>query len=101
MGGSRSRPHFCVFEQPHLPSAENRKLIDWDVRTKVQHQVYKAYGIPSRFNSELNEEPAHWLCVLPHVRGSGVVATELGKALADKGHELHFITYSAPALWGV
>lgn len=31
------------------PSAENRKLIDWDVRTKVQHQVYKAYGIPSRF----------------------------------------------------
>ncbi|MGB1121927.1 MAG: glycoside hydrolase family 3 N-terminal domain-containing protein [Flavobacteriales bacterium] len=35
------------------PSAQNRKLIDWDVRTKVQHQVYKAYGIPSRFNSEM------------------------------------------------
>jgi N-acetyl-alpha-D-glucosaminyl L-malate synthase BshA len=28
--------------------------------------------------------------------GSGVVATELGKALADKGHQVHFITYSPP-----
>lgn len=27
---------------------------------------------------------------------SGVVATELGKALADKGHRIHFITYSQP-----
>src|SRR6201985_3044652 len=25
--------------------------------------------------------------------GSGVLATELGKALADKGHQAHFITY--------
>jgi glycosyltransferase involved in cell wall biosynthesis len=30
----------------------------------------------------------------PTFGGSGVVATELGKALADKGHEIHFITYS-------
>ncbi|MDX5421182.1 MAG: N-acetyl-alpha-D-glucosaminyl L-malate synthase BshA [Hymenobacteraceae bacterium] len=29
--------------------------------------------------------------------GSGVVATELGKALALKGHQVHFITYSQPA----
>ncbi|HEY0898677.1 MAG TPA: N-acetyl-alpha-D-glucosaminyl L-malate synthase BshA, partial [Sphingobacteriaceae bacterium] len=29
--------------------------------------------------------------------GSGVVATELGKALADNGHQVHFITYSQPA----
>ncbi|HNP99761.1 MAG TPA: N-acetyl-alpha-D-glucosaminyl L-malate synthase BshA, partial [Bacteroidia bacterium] len=28
--------------------------------------------------------------------GSGVVATELGKALAEKGHKIHFITYSQP-----
>src|ERR1700755_23414 len=33
----------------------------------------------------------------PSVGGSGVVATELGKALADKGHRVHFITYSQPA----
>ncbi len=32
----------------------------------------------------------------PTYGGSGVVATELGKALADKGHEIHFITYSQP-----
>ena len=36
----------------------------------------------------------------PTFGGSGVVATELGKALADKGHELHFITYSTPARMG-
>lgn len=33
----------------------------------------------------------------PTFGGSGVVATELGKALASKGHEIHFITYSQPA----
>lgn len=32
----------------------------------------------------------------PTFGGSGVVATELGKALAEKGHEVHFITYSSP-----
>lgn len=32
----------------------------------------------------------------PTVGGSGVVATELGKALAEKGHEVHFITSSIP-----
>lgn len=32
----------------------------------------------------------------PTFGGSGVVATELGLALAQKGHEIHFITYSQP-----
>ena len=32
----------------------------------------------------------------PTFGGSGVVATELGKALAEKGHKVHFITYSQP-----
>jgi L-malate glycosyltransferase len=32
----------------------------------------------------------------PTFGGSGVVATELGKALAAKGHQVHFITYSLP-----
>lgn len=32
----------------------------------------------------------------PTYGGSGVVATELGKELARKGHEVHFITYSQP-----
>jgi N-acetyl-alpha-D-glucosaminyl L-malate synthase BshA len=32
----------------------------------------------------------------PTFGGSGVVATELGIALARKGHEIHFITYSQP-----
>lgn len=32
----------------------------------------------------------------PTFGGSGVLATELGKALADKGHLVHFITYQQP-----
>ncbi|PWJ58381.1 N-acetyl-alpha-D-glucosaminyl L-malate synthase BshA [Dyadobacter jejuensis] len=32
----------------------------------------------------------------PTFGGSGVVATELGKALAKAGHQVHFITYSQP-----
>lgn len=32
----------------------------------------------------------------PTFGGSGVLATELGKALADKGHFVHFITYQQP-----
>ncbi len=33
----------------------------------------------------------------PTFGGSGVMATELGKALATKGHEVHFISYNQPA----
>lgn len=33
----------------------------------------------------------------PTFGGSGVVATELGKALAANRHQIHFITYSQPA----
>jgi N-acetyl-alpha-D-glucosaminyl L-malate synthase BshA len=33
----------------------------------------------------------------PTFGGSGVVATELGKALADRGHQVHFVTYNQPA----
>ncbi|QDZ76814.1 N-acetyl-alpha-D-glucosaminyl L-malate synthase BshA [Bacillus cereus] len=32
----------------------------------------------------------------PTVGGSGVIATELGKKLAEKGHEIHFISSSLP-----
>ncbi len=36
----------------------------------------------------------------PTFGGSGVVATELGKGLADKGHIVHFITYDRPVRLG-
>ncbi|MEO3945173.1 N-acetyl-alpha-D-glucosaminyl L-malate synthase BshA [Gorillibacterium sp. CAU 1737] len=32
----------------------------------------------------------------PTLGGSGVVATELGKMLAERGHEIHFVTHSIP-----
>lgn len=36
----------------------------------------------------------------PTFGGSGVVATELGKALAARGNEVHFITYNEPVRLG-
>src|SRR6476619_8579456 len=36
----------------------------------------------------------------PTFGGSGVLATELGKALAQKGHQVHFITYQQPVRLG-
>ncbi|MCI5058756.1 MAG: N-acetyl-alpha-D-glucosaminyl L-malate synthase BshA [Flavobacteriales bacterium] len=32
----------------------------------------------------------------PTYGGSGVVATELGKSLSEKGHEVHFVSYEQP-----
>ena len=40
------------------------------------------------------------IVLYPTFGGSGVVATELGKALSQKGHEIHFITYSQPVRLG-
>lgn len=37
----------------------------------------------------------------PTFGGSGVVATELGIALADRGHEVHFVTYRQPVRLGL
>jgi N-acetyl-alpha-D-glucosaminyl L-malate synthase BshA len=48
----------------------------------------------------LNESQAYMkigIVCYPTFGGSGVVATELGKALANEGHKVHFITYSQPA----
>ena len=40
------------------------------------------------------------IVLYPTYGGSGVMATELGKSLAKKGHEIHFITYSQPVRLG-
>ncbi len=41
------------------------------------------------------------IVLYPTYGGSGIVATELGKALAKKGHEIHFITYAHPVRLGL
>lgn len=46
--------------------------------------------------SETNCSIRIGIVLYPTFGGSGVVATELGKYLADKGHQVHFITYSQP-----
>ncbi len=40
------------------------------------------------------------IVLYPTFGGSGVVATELGKALAAQGHSIHFITYNQPVRLG-
>ncbi len=44
-----------------------------------------------------NQQMKIGIVCYPTFGGSGVVATELGKALANQGHQVHFITYSQPA----
>lgn len=36
------------------------------------------------------------ICCYPSYGGSGVVATELGLKLAERGHQIHFISYDKP-----
>ena len=36
------------------------------------------------------------ITLYPTYGGSGAVATELGLALARRGHEVHFISYASP-----
>lgn len=48
--------------------------------------------------ASLNHRPMKiGIVCYPTYGGSGVVATELGKGLARRGHQVHFITYSQPA----
>jgi N-acetyl-alpha-D-glucosaminyl L-malate synthase BshA len=58
---------------------------------------------PNRPKSGLTSKPQFvekikiGIVCYPTFGGSGVVATELGKALAQNGHKVHFITYSQPS----
>lgn len=45
---------------------------------------------------QLNTTMRIGIVCYPTFGGSGVLATELGKALADEGHQVHFITYQQP-----
>ena len=41
---------FVFLSNRTFPDASNRKLIEWDVRTKIQHEAYQSLGVRSRFN---------------------------------------------------
>lgn len=51
---------------------------------------------PPEIGGEILRKMKIGITCYPTVGGSGVVATELGKMLAEKGHEIHFITSSTP-----
>ncbi|SYX84557.1 N-acetyl-alpha-D-glucosaminyl L-malate synthase BshA [Paenibacillus alvei] len=44
----------------------------------------------------MNEGLKIGITCYPSLGGSGVVATELGKLLAERGHQVHFITHNIP-----
>jgi L-malate glycosyltransferase len=50
---------------------------------------------PYLISLQMNQMKIGIVCY-PTFGGSGVVATELGLALAKEGHQVHFITYSQP-----
>ena len=47
-------------------------------------------------NGDLNKLLKIGITCYPSLGGSGVVATELGKLLAEQGHEVHFISHGVP-----
>jgi len=50
----------------------------------------------SRFRMGCESMKKIGITCYPTLGGSGVIATELGKMLAEQGHEIHFITSSMP-----
>ena len=58
-----------------------------NVRTEIMHVIYDSL--------DENKLKIGIVCY-PTYGGSGVVATELGIALSEEGHEVHFISYDQP-----
>lgn len=54
------------------------------------------YSVNNHLTTHLVNQIKIGIVCYPTFGGSGVVATELGKALAQEGHKVHFITYSQP-----
>ena len=67
--------------------------------TKLTFKVFQGAEI-TKFNLRKVHEMKIGIVLYPTFGGSGVVGTELGKALAAKGHQIHFITYSQPVRLG-
>ncbi len=53
-------------------------------------------GVSARCRDPNSSRMKIGISCYPVYGGSGVVATELGKALAARGHKIHFIAYSMP-----
>jgi len=66
---------------------------------KSQSGLKSSFGDPQRtvFNLKTVKTINIGIVCYPTFGGSGVVATELGKGLAQKGHKVHFITYNQPS----
>lgn len=65
------------------------------VREKPRY--FKAQKQRKQIKTSKDKQMKIGIVCYPTYGGSGVVATELGKALAKVGHEVHFITYSQPS----
>src|ERR1043166_10227408 len=70
-----------------------RKIFSWEEKIFF-HSFTK--NCHCRFFSTFASMKIGIVCY-PTFGGSGVVATELGKALAKEGHKVHFITYNQPS----
>ena len=84
------------------PDQSNTKLLKLDTRTEIQRVVLEHLGAASHVctMTSLDSVLKIGIVCYPTFGGSGVVATELGKALAHEGHEVHFITYNQPVRLG-
>src|SRR5215472_13247908 len=53
---------------------------------------HKSAAAPENFKPQMNIG----ITCYPSVGGSGILATALGEKLAERGHEVHFISYERP-----
>lgn len=57
---------------------------------------YDFYSLKSEIKELCSLKVRIGIVLYPTFGGSGVIATELGKSLAKKGHQVHFISYEQP-----
>src|ERR1700692_2192390 len=89
---NRSRP--CARPQRRRITRCRRVAIP-STRVKSATTVHSSH----RITGTTRRRPAHMkigITCYPTYGGSGVVATELGLELAQRGHEIHFISYAQP-----
>ena len=77
---------------------KTNKILLINVYFREDSHKSSSYGTPKILINFIHKNPGMRIGIVcyPTFGGSGVLATELGKALADKGHQIHFITYQQP-----
>ena len=100
MGQTRDRPLFATVSVSHIcPTMQTRRL-KWNVVNYRETPVPQSVGVSvSRRDTIVISVLACMnigITVYPTYGGSGIVGSELGRDLAERGHNVHFISSYLP-----